>query len=169
MARTLRLFPVMLLGCLGLLLTWTAATVSLDPSAQAVVALGSLAVFLIGNRAQGRGMTLFLTMLSSIVSLRYIVWRFTETLDFTTVAQGALGFGLALAEFYAIVVLALGYIQTAWPLERQPVPLPADPRPVAQRGHLCADVQRGYLDRAADRAGGVADRLAGGQAAGLHP
>src|SRR6185312_4604722 len=31
-------------------------------------------------------------------------------------------------EAYAIAVLALGYVQTVWPLERKPVPLPADSR-----------------------------------------
>eukprot|EP01036_Dinobryon_divergens_P015997 gene15997-21678_t len=32
-----------------------------------------------------------------------------------------------MAELYAFVVLLLGYVQTAWPLERKPVPLPEDP------------------------------------------
>ena len=72
-------------------------------------------------------MTMFLTVLSALVSLRYIVWRVTETLEFNTVLEGAIASGLVLAEAYAVVVLALGYIQTIWPLEREPVPLPADP------------------------------------------
>jgi cellulose synthase (UDP-forming) len=72
-------------------------------------------------------MTLCLTMLSALVSLRYIVWRFTETLEFNTLLQGLLGTGLAMAEAYAIIVMALGYFQTVWPLERKPTPLPADP------------------------------------------
>jgi cellulose synthase (UDP-forming) len=72
-------------------------------------------------------MTLFLTILSAIVSLRYIVWRVTETLEFNSALQGILGTGLVLTETYAVVVLALGYIQTVWPLERKPAPLPADP------------------------------------------
>jgi cellulose synthase (UDP-forming) len=37
-----------------------------------------------------------------------------------------LGTGLLGAEIYAFVVLLLGYIQTAWPLERKPHPLPED-------------------------------------------
>ena len=118
---------IALLGVTGALLVWTVATVSLDPPQQAVLAVGSMLVFLLGNRVAGRPMTLFLVVLSATVSLRYILWRFTETLDFTTPLQGALGAGLALAELYAIVVLALGYVQMVWPLGRRPVPLPADP------------------------------------------
>ena len=38
----------------------------------------------------------------------------------------ALGVGLLMAELYAFVVLLLGYMQTAWPLERKPEPLPSD-------------------------------------------
>lgn len=116
-----------LTGLCGALLVWTAATVQLDPTHQAVVAIGTMLVFLLCNRVPGRPMTLFLMVLSSAVSIRYILWRFTETLDFATPFQGLLGTGLALAELYAIVVLALGYVQMVWPLERKPVPLPADP------------------------------------------
>ena len=37
-----------------------------------------------------------------------------------------LGYGLFLAELYALVILLLGYLQTLWPLERKLVPLPDD-------------------------------------------
>ena len=114
-------------GLAGLLLLWTVATASLDPGPQAALAVGSMLVFMVCNRVPGRPMTLFLMVLSAAVSLRYIVWRFTETLDFATPLQGALGTLLALAELYAVVVLALGYVQTVWPLQRMPVPLPDDP------------------------------------------
>jgi cellulose synthase (UDP-forming) len=115
------------LGICGLGLAFAAATVELSPIDQSILAVATGVLFLVCNRRRGRPMTLFLTMLSALVSLRYIVWRITETLEFNTVLQGFLGTGLALAEAYAIVVLALGYIQTVWPLERQPVPLPDDP------------------------------------------
>ncbi|HVY13837.1 MAG TPA: UDP-forming cellulose synthase catalytic subunit [Rhodopila sp.] len=114
-------------GVVGIALALAAATSIVRPIDQAVLAVITAAVFLVCNRRPGRGMTLFLTMLSAVVSLRYIVWRFTETLEFNTVLQGVLGTGLALAEAYAILVLALGYIQTVWPLDRKPLPLPEDP------------------------------------------
>jgi cellulose synthase (UDP-forming) len=116
-----------LLGLCCLVITAIVTTVDLDPLDQLVFAVATAILFLICNRRPGRLMTLFLTTLSGLVSLRYIVWRVTETLEFNTVLQGFLGIGLALAEAYAVVVLALGYIQTVWPLERQPVPLPDDP------------------------------------------
>lgn len=36
------------------------------------------------------------------------------------------GLVLLFAETYAWIVLVLGYFQVAWPLNRQPVPLPKD-------------------------------------------
>ncbi|CAH2599764.1 Cellulose synthase catalytic subunit [UDP-forming] / Cyclic di-GMP-binding domain [Rhodovastum atsumiense] len=116
-----------LLGPVGLVLLWTTATVALDPEHQAALAGGTMLLFLLCNRVAGRPMTLFLMVLSAAMSLRYILWRFTETLEFTTTLQWLLGAGLATAELYAILVLALGYMQMIWPLERKPVPLPDDP------------------------------------------
>jgi cellulose synthase (UDP-forming) len=126
MPRAAEWSVIALLGVFGLGLAFTAATVELTPGEQLILALFTAVVFLVGNRRPGRQMTLFLTALSALVSLRYIVWRATETIEFNTVLQGALGSGLVLAEAYAVIVLALGYIQTVWPLERKPVPLPVD-------------------------------------------
>ena len=79
------------------------------------------------NRVQGRMATLVLIFLSVVVSSRYIYWRVTETMYMDTALDLVLGIGLLMAEVYAFVVLLLGYMQTAWPLERKPVPLPMDP------------------------------------------
>lgn len=117
---------IAVLSVCGLALALAAATVNLRPDQQMILAVVTAAMFLVCNRRAGRPMTLFLTMLSGLVSLRYIVWRATETIEFNTVLQGFLGSGLVLAEAYAVVVLALGYIQTVWPLERRPAALPAD-------------------------------------------
>src|ERR1700744_2411363 len=87
------------LAAVGFVLVWICATVSLDAMQQASLAGVTMFAFLICNRWRGRYITLFLTVLSAIVSLRYIVWRFTETLDFSTFLQGFFGTGLALAEF----------------------------------------------------------------------
>jgi cellulose synthase (UDP-forming)/cellulose synthase operon protein B len=127
MPRLMERCATALLGVCGLGLAFAATTVDLRPSEQMVVAIVTAAVFLVCNRRRGRPMTLFLTMLSGLVSLRYIIWRVTETIEFNTIPQGLISSGLVLAEAYAIVVLALGYIQTVWPLERKPLPLPLDP------------------------------------------
>jgi cellulose synthase (UDP-forming) len=126
--RALEWGVIGLLGGCGLSLSFAAATVNLNPAMQSVLAVTTAVVFLVCNRRRGRSMTLFLTILSALVSLRYIIWRVTETLEFNTPLQGVLGIGLALAEAYAILGLALGYIQTVWPLEREPLALPDDRR-----------------------------------------
>ena len=113
-------------GVLGLALIVAVATVQLDPRQQAILAVTSAIVFLIANRFKSRYVSVFLVILSLAVSLRYIFWRVTETLDFASVIELLLGIGLALAECYAIVVLVLGYVQTLWPLERRPIPMPDD-------------------------------------------
>ncbi|MBV9783527.1 MAG: UDP-forming cellulose synthase catalytic subunit [Acidisphaera sp.] len=115
-----------LIAVLGALLVIAVATVPLLPRQQAILAIVTAIVFLIANRFRGHGVTMFLVMLSLAVSLRYIFWRITETLDFGSTVELFLGIGLALAEVYAIIVLVLGYIQTVWPLERRPLPLPED-------------------------------------------
>ena len=73
-----------------------------------------------------RGVTLILVTLSIVISTRYIWWRLTETLQFASPFEAFLGIGLILAELYAWLVLVLGYIQTAWPLNRTPVGMPED-------------------------------------------
>ena len=125
--RILEWIVIAISAVFGLGLVLVAATVNLDPVQQSVLACATAVAFLICNRIPGRQMTLCLTVLSALVSLRYIIWRFTETLEFNTLLQGVFGTGLAMAEAYAIIVMALGYIQTVWPLERKPTPLPADP------------------------------------------
>ena len=105
----------------------TVATVPLSDAAQATFGLATAVIFLLANLVRGRLVSLSLIALSCAVSLRYIVWRITDTLEFHGLLQGALGTTLVLAEFYAVVVMLLGYIQTSWPLARPIMPLPADP------------------------------------------
>ncbi len=113
-------------GLVGLALLIAVATVALDPRQQAILAVTAAIVFFIANRFKGRAISVFLVVLSLAVSLRYIFWRVTETLDFGSVPEFLLGIGLAFAEMYAILVLVLGYVQTLWPLERKPIPMPDD-------------------------------------------
>ena len=117
----------LVVGLIGVSLVVAVATVPLRPAEQAIFAVMSAVVFLIANRFGGRHVTMFLVVLSLAVSLRYIFWRMTETLDFGSPFELFLGVGLILAEVYAIIVLVLGYVQTVWPLGRKPMPLPDDP------------------------------------------
>ena len=111
----------------GLVLMAAIASVPLAPRDQAVFAVATMVLFMVCNRFAGQGMTMFLIALSLAVSVRYIFWRVTETLAFASWIETFFGFGLAFAEVYAIIVLVLGYVQTAWPLNRKALPLPADP------------------------------------------
>ncbi|MFC7737709.1 UDP-forming cellulose synthase catalytic subunit [Roseomonas sp. GCM10028921] len=99
----------------------------LEAEPQAWVAVGCLLVFCIASLVPGRGTLVFLALLSGVISMRYIYWRVTDTLDYTSFLSTFLGTGLLLAEIYAVVALLLSYLQSLWPLERRPAPLPEDP------------------------------------------
>ncbi|MBO1075619.1 UDP-forming cellulose synthase catalytic subunit [Roseomonas marmotae] len=99
----------------------------LEAEQQAWLALGGFLAFLAINRFPGRGPLFFLVALSSLISLRYLYWRVTDTLGYSGYIATFLGTGLLLAEVYAVVALLLSYFQQLWPLERKPVPLPPDP------------------------------------------
>jgi cellulose synthase (UDP-forming) len=122
-----RLFGA-LLTLIGVALLFSVASVELDDRDQALLGVATIILFLVINRFPGRLATLMLVMLSLAVSLRYIIWRMTDTLLFRTPLQGTLGTILVIAELYAITVMLLGYAQTVWPLGRRPVPLPDDPQ-----------------------------------------
>ena len=115
------------LFCLGLLTLWSVALTQLTQLEQVIFAILCFAIFMVANRFEGRAVSLFLIALSVTVSFRYIVWRATNTLNYDTLPEALLGTGLVLAEAYAVLVLALGYFQTAWPLDRKPVPLRGAP------------------------------------------
>lgn len=88
-----------------------------------VVCLGAALVL---RRTATRLAVLAMVALSVIASLRYMYWRLTSSLGFETWLDMLFGYGLVLAELYALTVLLFGYLQTAWPLRRKPYPLPAD-------------------------------------------
>src|SRR3546814_1210412 len=111
---------------LGLIPLVLLIVADLDLESQAIFAGVGLLLLLVLSRFEGRGVTLVLVILSITVSSRYIWWRFTDTLVFDTWVEAVLGAGLLAAEMYAWIVLLLGYLQTAWPLERKPEPLPED-------------------------------------------
>ncbi len=112
---------------LGILLALTFITVPMPAEQQAVLTVASIVLFLVINRSPSRKATLVLVMLSIMVTARYLFWRATDTVVFDGLFQGFLGLGLLAAEAYAGILLLLAYLQTSYPLDRKPVPLPADP------------------------------------------
>lgn len=101
-------------------------SVPLDLQGQILFSVGSFGAALLLSRTPGRLSTLAMIVLSISASSRYIYWRFTDTIGFTNWLDAAFGYGLVLAELYAFAVLLIGYFQTAWPLQRRPVPMPQD-------------------------------------------
>ncbi|EEQ18942.1 Cellulose synthase catalytic subunit [UDP-forming] [Yersinia intermedia ATCC 29909] len=94
--------------------------------AQFVFVLLLWALAMVMRRVPGRLPTLMLIVLSLTVSCRYLWWRYTETLNWDDPVSLVCGLLLLFAETYAWVVLVLGYFQTIWPLNRQPVAMPDD-------------------------------------------
>ncbi|WP_425601514.1 UDP-forming cellulose synthase catalytic subunit [Dyella humicola] len=81
-------------------------------------------VMVVARRIPGRWPTMLMVSLSILMAGRYIWWRSTETLRFSTATETIVGSVLYAAEIYTWIVLIFGYIQTAWPLNRRPRPLP---------------------------------------------
>ncbi len=79
------------------------------------------------RRIPGHLATMVLVALSVTASSRYLWWRFNFTLNWDDLLDLTLGLGLLAAEVYAWLVLLLGYIQTAWPLQREAARLPDNP------------------------------------------
>ena len=113
-------------GLLALVPASVAVTTPLDSLEQALLGLLLWGVALLIRRAQGLSISLLLIMLSLFASTRYIWWRVAYTLRWDEPLDLAWGALLLLAECYAWLMLLLGYFQTAKPLRRGSVPLPAD-------------------------------------------
>ncbi|HDR8933731.1 UDP-forming cellulose synthase catalytic subunit [Burkholderia vietnamiensis] len=113
-----------LAACAALALYFV-CTVPLDDAGQLAFATCCLAGALAIRRVNGRYATLVMIALSVVATGRYMFWRLTETLVWSHPLDAAWGALLVTAEVYAAAVLLLGYFQTAWPLGRKPLPLPA--------------------------------------------
>lgn len=112
------------LVALGLMIIVIAAPLDLEQ--QMLFTAACMAAALLLRRRANRLAILAMITLSVIASLRYMYWRLTSSLGFENLLDMLFGYGLVLAELYALLVLLLGYLQTAWPLQRKPYPLPRD-------------------------------------------
>jgi cellulose synthase (UDP-forming) len=79
------------------------------------------------RKLPGRFPSLALATISLTAMGRYAWWRMTNTLQFDSAVEAFLGYGLLAAEAYTWLVVVLGFVQTAWPLQRQSVPLQGAP------------------------------------------
>lgn len=131
-ARLNRLSPrarriiTLLIGGLAAVLALLCITQPFNYMAQFVFVLLLWGIALLVRRMPGRYATLILVVLSITVSCRYLWWRYTATLNWNSTFDLICGVILLAAETYSWLVLMLGYVQVAWPLNRKPAPLPAD-------------------------------------------
>lgn len=109
------------------LLAMVCITQPFDYFAQFVFVVALWLTAMVIRRVPGRYASLMLIVLSATVSCRYLWWRYTATLNWNNNFDLACGIVLLAAETYSWLVLMLGYVQVAWPLNRKPAPLPADP------------------------------------------
>ncbi len=120
--RLVAVVPIVLMAALVI-------GVPLDNKAQWMFAGVTIAGCLVLKRWKGQKGSLALGILAVIVSTRYMFWRTTETLSFSTLPEFLFGSCLYIAEAYAWIILILGFIQTSWPLNR-PVVEPIGPSDV---------------------------------------
>src|SRR5947199_892858 len=92
-----------------------------------------VACIVMGRLSDSRLVTSTLAIASVFCTLRYIVWRWSSSITYLNssgwnVDLTGLIFALLLlcAETYAVIILLLGYFQSARPLKRKPIPMPAD-------------------------------------------
>ncbi|TXI29876.1 MAG: UDP-forming cellulose synthase catalytic subunit [Aquipseudomonas alcaligenes] len=121
-----RLFYAVL-GLGALLLALLCVTEPFGYLAQLVFIFLLWGIAMLVRHMPGRFPTLMMIVLSTIISCRYLWWRYTSTLNWNDTTDLVCGLTLLVAETYSWVVLILGYIQTCWPLQRKPAKLPADP------------------------------------------
>ncbi|PYD74929.1 cellulose synthase catalytic subunit (UDP-forming) [Novacetimonas pomaceti] len=113
-------------GLLFIVLMAVTCLTYLPPDRQLFVAIGGVILFFLVRRHQERWSRGFLMVLSIVVSGRYLVWRFTSTLDLDGTLQRILVLALAVCEIYTTFRVGFTYFQLAWPLRRQVHPLPED-------------------------------------------
>jgi len=102
------------------------AVAELPPRAHISLSLFLLAVALLTVRRYPH-MRMVVIFLSVAASCRYIIWRGTSTLAWTTPGDSIASGLLFLAELYAFTTLLGGYFQTAITRRRIPVPLTGVP------------------------------------------
>ncbi len=120
--RRLRILAGVVAGALALV----CITQPFSYAAQFLFVILLWVLALVVGRVPGPYATLVLIVLSVVVSCRYLWWRYTATLNWNNPFDLVCGLILLLAETYSWIVLMLGYVQIAWPLDRKPAPLPAN-------------------------------------------
>ena len=128
-----RLFHALVLAFTAFLL-FQMISIYLSWPQQLILGSATILAGLMVNRfSTSRVITLALMLISSTATLRYGWWRVHLLIDYFLDQSNDRGWVnsaflllLISAEAYTVMIMFLGYMQTAWPLERKPVPMPGD-------------------------------------------
>jgi len=101
---------------------------------QMILGGASIAIGIAANRlTDSRDVTLALMLISITATFRYGWWRVHLLIDyFSNRSNHRFSYDsvfmliLILAEAYTVLIMILGYMQTAWPLQRKPILLPVN-------------------------------------------
>ena len=118
---------VVALGLVSAFAFWAVITTPMSLTGQLFLALALWGLALWVRQLPGIVPGLVLMALALLATGRYGWWRVTQSMDLQSGWEMALGWGLLAAEAYAWLIMLLGFLQTAWPLQRAPVPLPPAP------------------------------------------
>ena len=124
----------MLVFCLAAFLFFQFISINLSWRNQAILGALSVLLGLAANRlSPSRVVTLALMIISLAATFRYGWWRVSMLVDyFSNEANQHVTLDafflliLICAEGYTALIMILGYMQTAWPLHRKPIPMPLD-------------------------------------------
>ncbi len=113
------------LSCTAVVVLFASLDVGLGT--QAYLGLGAVAAIVLMNLLRPAGWLRFAVLIFALfVSLRYLLWRYIETLPPLETVSFAVGLLLLLAETHGFAMHALGMFTNAKPRQRKPVPLPDD-------------------------------------------
>ena len=102
------------------------AALDVGLGAQAYLGLGAVASMVVLYVLRPGGwLRLAIVLFALFVSLRYLIWRYTETLPPLETIGFVIGLVLVLAETHGFVMHALGMFTNVNPRQRKPAPLPA--------------------------------------------
>jgi cellulose synthase (UDP-forming) len=129
----LRLFSALLLGITAFLMLQLISLYLSWPK-QLILGAASILIGLAANRiSTSRLVTIALMLISLTATLRYGWWRVRLLIDFfldqsnhRVSLDSVFMLILISAEAYTMLIMVLGYMQTAWPLRRKPLLLPSD-------------------------------------------
>lgn len=117
---------VITLSIISISLALICICIPLQPFYQLIFALILAGVALSIRKLPGRLPNMILIILSLTISCRYLLWRYTMTINWDAPLDITWSLLLLFAESFAVLVLFLGYVQTLWPLQRPPISLPPD-------------------------------------------